>query len=176
MKVIHVNTFDSVGGAAKASIRLHKSLLNSGVDSHYLTQGRSLNLPNIHSIYKNHLLRPLTSRIRTRLDSLPLLAYPQKLNTPWNVGWLNGGVSPLIKEYEGDLAHIHWVGSGLMSLEDLSKIESKIVFTLHDSWIFTGGCHVIGDCKNFQSICTKCPQLGSRSEHDLSSYGFEITE
>jgi len=173
MKIIHVNTFDSVGGAAKASIRLHKSLLDSGVDSHYLTQGRSLDLPNIHSVHKSHLLRPLISRIRTRLDSLPLLAYPKKLNTPWNVGWLNGGVNSLIKEYQGDLAHIHWVGSGLMSLDDLSKIESKTVFTLHDSWIFTGGCHVAGECKNFQSICTKCPQLGSRSDHDLSSLGFK---
>lgn len=173
MKIIHVNTFDSEGGAAKASIRLHKSLLDSGVNSHYLTEARSLNLANIHSVYKNHLFRPLTSRIRARLDSLPLLAYPKKLNTPWNVGWLNGSVNSLIKEYKGDLAHIHWVGSGFMSLNDLSKIESKTVFTLHDSWIFTGGCNVTGECKNFQSTCTKCPQLGSLSDHDLSSHSFK---
>lgn len=173
MKIIHVNTFDSRGGAAKASTRLHKSLLDSGVNSHYLTEARSLNLPNIHSVHKNHPLRPFTSRIRTRLDSLPLLAYPRKLNTPWNVGWLNGGVNSLIKEYKGDLAHIHWVGSGLMSINDLSKIEVKTVFTLHDSWIFTGGCNVTGECKNFQSTCAKCPQLGSRSDHDLSAIGFK---
>lgn len=173
MKIIHVNTFDSIGGAAKASIRLHKSLLDRGIDSHFLTQCGSLNIRNIKNIYKNNVLSALTSRLRSRVDSIPLLAYPRKTKTPWNVGWLNGSVNSIIKEYSGDIVHIHWIASGLMSLDDLSKIESKTVFTLHDSWIFTGGCHVIGDCKNFQSICAKCPQLGSRNHNDLSLFCFK---
>jgi glycosyltransferase involved in cell wall biosynthesis len=173
MKVIHLNTFHSEGGAAKASTRLHESLLNCGVNSHYLTQGGDFNIVNMHSVYKNDYSRPFKMRLRTRLDSVPLLAYPLKMNTPWNVGWLNGEVNSLIQKHEADIVHVHWVGSGFMSLNDLSKIKQKLVFTLHDSWMFTGGCHVIGSCRNFQSFCTRCPQLGSKREYDLSTSGFQ---
>jgi glycosyltransferase involved in cell wall biosynthesis len=128
---------------------------------------------NMHPVYKNDYLRPIKIRLRGSLDSAPLLAYSQKMNTPWNAGWLNGSINSLIQKYEADIVHVHWVGSGFMSLSDLGRIRQKIVFTLHDSWMFTGGCHVIGNCKNFQSFCTRCPQLGSNREYDLSSSGFE---
>lgn len=173
MKIIHLNTFHSEGGAAKASTRLHESLLNCGVNSHYLTQGGKFEISNMHSVYRNSYLRPIKSRLRSRLDSIPILAYPQKKNTPWNAGWLNGEVNSIIQKQEADIVHVHWVGSGFMSLDDLSRIRQKTVYTLHDSWMFTGGCHVIGECKNFESFCTRCPQLGSKRGCDLSSSGFQ---
>ena len=38
MKILIVNTFDSFGGAARASYRLHKSLLKKGIKSQMLVQ------------------------------------------------------------------------------------------------------------------------------------------
>jgi len=38
MKVLIVNTFDIQGGAARAAYRLHRSLLDAGIDSQMLVQ------------------------------------------------------------------------------------------------------------------------------------------
>ena len=38
MKILHVSTYDIEGGAARAAYRLHKSLLQIGVDSKMLVQ------------------------------------------------------------------------------------------------------------------------------------------
>lgn len=40
MIILHVNTSDIEGGAARAAYRLHKSLLESGVDSQMLVQSK----------------------------------------------------------------------------------------------------------------------------------------
>ena len=34
-------------------------------------------------------------------------------------------------------------------------------WTLHDSWIFTGGCHVPGDCSGYEMGCAECPAVRS---------------
>ena len=36
MKILHVNTFDSQGGAARAAYRIHSALKANGVDSRML--------------------------------------------------------------------------------------------------------------------------------------------
>lgn len=38
MKVLHINTTDIEGGAARAAYRLHKALLKNGVESQMLVQ------------------------------------------------------------------------------------------------------------------------------------------
>jgi glycosyltransferase involved in cell wall biosynthesis len=34
-----------------------------------------------------------------------------------------------------------------------------MIWTLHDMWPFTGGCHYSLGCTNFRSNCEKCPQV-----------------
>ena len=43
MKILIVNTSDIEGGAARAAYRLHKSLLQQGIDSQMLVQNKSSN-------------------------------------------------------------------------------------------------------------------------------------
>jgi glycosyltransferase involved in cell wall biosynthesis len=47
------------------------------------------------------------------------------------------------------------------------------VWTLHDSWAFTGGCHIPLDCLRYEGSCGSCPQLNSQCEHDLSRWVWE---
>jgi glycosyltransferase involved in cell wall biosynthesis len=37
-------------------------------------------------------------------------------------------------------------------------------------WPFTGGCHYPSDCERYKRSCGECPQLGSKSENDLSRW------
>jgi glycosyltransferase involved in cell wall biosynthesis len=39
---------------------------------------------------------------------------------------------------------------------------------MHDSWAFTGGCYLPGDCTRYRESCGKCPMLNSSEEDDLS--------
>ena len=41
MKILIVNSYDIYGGAARAAYRLHKALLDSGVDSQMLVQNKT---------------------------------------------------------------------------------------------------------------------------------------
>jgi glycosyltransferase involved in cell wall biosynthesis len=55
-----------------------------------------------------------------------------------------------------------------LKIEDLARIKVPVVWTLHDTWAFTGGCHYPEHCTGYQSNCGRCPQLDSKQEHDLS--------
>jgi glycosyltransferase involved in cell wall biosynthesis len=66
-----------------------------------------------------------------------------------------------------DIVHLHWVAN-MMRLETLRRFKTPIVWTLHDSWPFTGGCYVPVDCTRYLDSCGSCPVLGSRKVNDLS--------
>jgi glycosyltransferase involved in cell wall biosynthesis len=60
------------------------------------------------------------------------------------------------------------VNGGFLPIHALRKLQRPIIWTLHDSWPFTGGCHIPYDCDRYRQICGDCPQLQSRQEEDLS--------
>jgi hypothetical protein len=54
----------------------------------------------------------------------------------------------------------------MINVENLERVllrfpELKIVWTLHDMFPFTGGCHHALDCNRFQKSCSNCPQVHS---------------
>jgi glycosyltransferase involved in cell wall biosynthesis len=62
-----------------------------------------------------------------------------------------------------DVLHLHWT-PGMLNAESIEKTFSffpnlKIVWTLHDMFPFTGGCHHAKDCAGFESSCSNCPQI-----------------
>ena len=44
---------------------------------------------------------------------------------------------------------------------------------MHDSWVFTGLCHVPYECKKYETHCGACPLLKSDKERDLAYQVFE---
>jgi glycosyltransferase involved in cell wall biosynthesis len=57
-----------------------------------------------------------------------------------------------------------------MQIETLAKLSRPLVFTLHDMWSFTGGCHYTGNCDRYTVSCGACPQLHSSNYCDLSRW------
>ena len=45
---------------------------------------------------------------------------------------------------------------------------------MHDSWLFTGGCHLPYSCERYLTECRKCPILNSKRESDLSTKIFQL--
>ena len=77
---------------------------------------------------------------------------------------------------QADVLHLHWVNFGFLSLRSfhqLIDLGKPIVWTLHDMWAFTGGCHYSRGCDHFQTYCRQCPYLKRPGERDLSYRIFE---
>ena len=172
MKVLHLSTFDEEGGAARAASRLHRGLLASGVDSTMLVRRKVADRERVLVCGNEGKFNKASATLRPYVDALPLEFYRNKKNSPWHVAWLPNKLGKHINNISPDIVHAHWVCSGFLSLHNLQQIRTKFVWTLHDSWPFTGGCHIVNDCVSFRGRCGQCPQLGSAYEHDLSSLGW----
>lgn len=171
MRPILVNTYDFVGGAARAAYRLHQGLRRIGLDSQMLVQRKITDDPTVHG--PRGPIAKAVARARPFLDSLPLRTYPSRREGLFSPAILPYPLGPRVAALQGDLVHLHWVAGGFMRPSCVVRGRRPVVWTLHDSWAFTGGCHVPGDCVRFRDACGACPALGSTRERDLSRDVFE---
>lgn len=166
MRVLHINTFESVGGAARAMSGLHEALVGLGVDSRILAMDTSGANPRAERVAVSSWMR--SSRIRHLLDNWPLIVYRRKTAMHWTSGRLGSSADSRLRQSSCDVVHLHWVGLGMLSIRQIGRIGKPVVWTLHDSWAFTGGCHIPDGCLRYEASCGRCPQLGSRIEKDPS--------
>lgn len=170
MKGLTLSTFERKGGAARAAYTLHRQMLGMGVDSQMLVQYRSSDEERV--LGGKGIWSRMTGKLRPYLDGAPLLLYRSRLSPPWNLAWLSKGLDSFVSGISPELIHLHGVGHGFLSLEDIGSLRKPLVWTLHDSWAFTGGCHLPGACNLYKINCGRCPQLNARHEHDLSRWGW----
>jgi glycosyltransferase involved in cell wall biosynthesis len=171
MRPVLVNSEDSRGGAARAVYRLHAGLKSIGVDSSMLVQVKHGEDPSVFGPRTG--TGRLAARLRQVLDLLPVLAYPAgRTRRTFYPGWLPDRTCGRIEDLAPDLVHLHWIAGGFVNVKSLSTYGVPLVWTLHDMWAFTGGCHYDEGCGRYASGCGACPLLGSRSVTDLSSMGF----
>lgn len=172
MKTLIVNTSDTQGGAARAAYRLHKALLASGVDSQMLV---NVKVSNDHTVLGPELkIKRIINRLRPTLEAFSLRLYKNRKPAPFTPAWLpSGDIIRKIKQINPDIVHLNWICGGMMGIESLAKIKKPIVWSLHDMWAFTGGCHYAADCVKFESGCNRCPVLGSNRKNDLSKKVFD---
>lgn len=165
MKVSLVNMYDLDGGAARAAHRLHGGLQEIGVASTYYVNKKSSDESTI--IGPTTKISRAIASIRPSLNAFPLSLYSQREPSTFSTGLFSD--TRLIKLLnKSDVVNLHWFSSGLLSIEAISKINRPVVFSLHDSWLLTGGCHVPGKCERFFDSCGECPQLKSSHAFDLS--------
>lgn len=166
MRVVILNTNDRVGGAARAAYRLHRSLIEIGIESFMLVEKKSSTDPTV--IGPKGFIDKSLAIIRPILDSLFLYSYKDREKRLFSPNWASSKrVIKRIKSLNPDILHIHWT-AGMLKIEDLKKLNIPIYWSLHDDWAFTGGCHIKWDCTRYLDSCGKCPSLKSRKTNDLS--------
>ena len=172
MKILIVNTSDLEGGAARASYRLHKSLLAIHVDSKMLVQNKSSD--DFTVIAETSKLRKGFNKLRPTIDSLPIGFFKERTKTLFSPSWFGfSNIVDQINEMNPDIVHLHWICGGMMTIEDIARIKAPIVWSLHDMWAFTGGCHYDEECQGYEKECGNCKVLGSDKENDLSKKIFK---
>jgi glycosyltransferase involved in cell wall biosynthesis len=166
MKTLMLSTFDARGGAAIAARRLHTGLRNIGVDSRMLVQEKTSDDPFV--IEPATPLRRSLTAFRPMFDSLPLRFYPKRQRITFTPAMLPDRISREITQLNPSIVHLHWIAAGFLHIETLAKLGRPLVWTLLDSWPFTGGCHLPFDCLRYRQSCGACPTLGSSRDKDLT--------
>jgi glycosyltransferase involved in cell wall biosynthesis len=169
MKILHVNSYDTYGGAARAAYRLYQGLNKFGITSNMLVQKK---------YSKDSNVKICDSQYREKIhfyDNLPLLSYPKKSQDLFSIASIpNTDIVEYINSSDADIVHLHWITNGFFSIKDLSRINKPLLWSLHDMWAFTGGCHYADKCEQYINQCQDCPILQSNEKEDLSFKVFNI--
>lgn len=173
MNVVFINTSDNSGGAAIACLRLQKALeKHLNICSTILVQEKKTQNPAVTSISATPLKKRLTWA-RFVAERLLFLPYERSKDVRFlfNRGIVGVDISSHPAVREADIIHLHWITFGFLSTHSLKKLFSlgkPIVWTFHDMWPFTGGCHHSGDCEHYRGQCGNCKFVKTPGANDIS--------
>ncbi len=112
----------------------------------------------VHRLFRRHLAKRPEGFETYAMARLP---YPTPISqaTEWT---------------DHDIVHLHWISFFLDYPSFFQSIPDHvpIVWTLHDTNAFTGGCHFVSGCNSFQSGCGSCPQVRRPKAKDVSHHSF----
>lgn len=160
MNSVIISTRDTHGGAAIAAARLQMGLNDFGICTHMLVKHKKSTLPGViqapaptsseHEDLFKRFQKHYIDRNRTSLT-----------NTKFSISYTATNTSFFEISENIDIINIHFISSFLSveSIHALLSLGKPVVWTLHDQWPFTGGCHYSAGCKGYTQDCGNCPQL-----------------
>ena len=173
MRIIHLSASDK-GGAFKMADKLVKHQNANGLMAHHaIFTG---NLSNIEITGINFLDKIYKFCLHA-FEKFIFLFYEKSKDKRFKFSFGYPGVSvKLLKKLtQGfDIIHIHWINKGFININDLHLLNKPIVWTTHDIWIATGGCHLTMGCNHFEKECGNCLYLKRPYPNDLSFDLFKI--
>lgn len=172
IRVLHLSTFHLSGGAGLAASRLNRALNKHGAVSHLLA-GRGSGREEAVASLDDSVSGKGAFWGRFIVERLFFLPFERSKEVRYAFSPAATGFDladhPLVRQ--ADVLHLHWINFGFLSvrgIERLLALGKPVVWTLHDMWAFTGGCHYSGECRRYQSGCGNCSFLKNPGEADLS--------
>ena len=181
MNILHVCYSDSFGGASRAAYRIHKSLVSHDDLPDLVSSMRVINKQSddqtvfagkvptrVWVRYSRELKRQFNRRVLRDFKTRN-----QILHSPASI---DSGLptTPLFKQ--ADLLHLHWLGFETLSIEEVGRLRTPLVWTLHDQWAFCGAEHY-SDFNNEERFdvgyTSECP--AHESGPDLNRNGAQAT-
>lgn len=172
MKVLLINKSDKTGGAAVACRRLLKALLKNDTDAKMLVQEKTDDDQTVVATGTGYVKQKLNF-LWFVLERLYFLFHEasKEIRFAFSPGVVGENIQDNSSVKISDIIHLHWFNQGFLSLNSLRnliKTGKPIVWTLHDMWTFTGGCHYAGNCENYFDDCGNCSFLKHPAPKDLS--------
>jgi glycosyltransferase involved in cell wall biosynthesis len=158
MKVLHINTKDQGGGAARAMQRLHDQLKAQGHESRFLVGRTERDHPEVD------VVADVVSEYRSFGDRF-LSILGNRFKDLWGIHpWMYRPTLKLPKTdifQWADILDLRNLFSGYFNLWVLPELtENKsVVWRLPDMWALTGHCAYPYDCQRWISGCYDCPLL-----------------
>lgn len=143
MRILHLSTSDTRGGASRAARRLHDALVSLGVNSRMQVGHKGSDDWRVSGPASR------TDRIRhwaaARLDKVPARMQRTQTTTRHSPAWVGSISAATINDCETDLVNLHWICGGLLSIEAIGRIRKPLVWRLPDMWAFCGAEHYAPD-------------------------------
>lgn len=171
LKVLHLANNEVSGGAARYLMRLHESLLESGIDSKILVLDKESDNKDVIKISRNRFLKKMSHFF----DRIPTFIYNNE--NKFSTGLYGKITKKQLKELNFDLLHVHWITDGAIAIKSLKKLSllgKPMIWSILDMWPITGGCHYDNNCGKYANRCGLCPELKSKTNYDLSSFLFDL--
>lgn len=144
-KRIAILSSASGGGAGIAAKRVHDALCeHSGAEVDFV------DMASLGERLPDDVSRPKSMSNRKISDTHFTIEYS---------GFYRGWLVDMLSEY--DAVNVHW-SSYLISLSELDELSRRgvpMLFTLHDFYYLTGGCHYPSHCTSYKANCQACPQV-----------------
>jgi len=164
LNVLHINTADQLGGAARSAWKIHGGLQALGVTSRMLVRICDSGSPDVQTISHGSLL--FADRVAHKLTSMVGLQYcfipstTQLHRHPW---FRNSDVVQLYNLHGGYFS--------FRALPRLSQLK-PIIWRLSDMWPMTGHCCYPGTCARWLTGCDQCPDLAQYPGLPLDTTAF----
>jgi len=136
------------GGAARATRRLVETLWSrkdDGVDVSLLTRdGRQENARHRSGLPGGPArgVRALSRQVSSLTGGLPTHVGNRILHSRADV-WT--GLGQDLNRRLPDVINLHWLGNDTISIEEIGRLRSPVVATLHDMWFINGAAHFATD-------------------------------
>ena len=132
MRIAHLSYYygtKNTSGAPIAATRLHRALLEAGVDSHFICVRQLEPGPNVHAIPHSELGKR-ANYVATRALWVAMRVLFGKMYMP---NWIPlPGFARLIRELRPDVLHAHFIYQDMLSFRQLLDAKTPLVITLHD--------------------------------------------
>ncbi|MGD0915984.1 MAG: glycosyltransferase [Thermodesulfobacteriota bacterium] len=163
MNIVLINTSDIRGGAAKAAYRLHEGLRQIAENSSMVVKEKSSQDDAVLQVgsYPSPVESP-DSYYFSLIQQQYINAHRTDIsNTIFSFPYPGHDLSHLQVVQDADIINLHWVAyfQSPTTLVRLFSPGKPVVWTLHDQWPFSGGCHYAAGCEKYRTDCSPCPQL-----------------
>lgn len=156
MRILLIAGSDLQGGAHRSAFRLHRALERVGADSNLLVVRKFSDDESTREFTPAELGFP--PGMRGHLDKVPDL-FLRKRHELMSLGLLGVDIHSIVQALQPDILHLHWVNGGVIRIESLETLPVPVMWTFHDMWTFTGGCHYSEKCEKYRNDCCQCPKI-----------------
>jgi glycosyltransferase involved in cell wall biosynthesis len=148
ISVLHVSASDSMGGAARAAYRIHRSLSQRHLEGELASRMRVIHKASGDASViagPPQGVGPIWSRLQPRFSATSYRNFASANRTWHSAAWPDTGLGAELNRSDADLLHLHWVGrlhrTDTLSIEEIGRLRKPLVWTLHDMWAFSGAEH-----------------------------------
>lgn len=134
-KIIHISYSDYIGGANIAAKNIHNSVKN---------KIKSIFICIEEKNKKKSFFERFFIDTRIFLGRVPKIFYLNKKGINYSFAFLPSKYPKILNSTfcKNKIVHLHWINRETISIEDIKKINSKILWTCHDMWPFLGARHL----------------------------------
>lgn len=169
MRVMQINAFYGYGSTGRIVEDIQKISKENGIEAYVAFSYTTYDENEISNCYRmgnfvNKKLHALLSRINGRQGYFSVCSTKKLLKH--------------MDKIKPDIVHLHNLHANFvnlnMLLDYLGKNNISTVVTLHDCWLYTGGCYhyTLDGCYKWQEKCGNCP----KKHTDLKSHFIDKTE